>query len=68
LPKCTNARRIRPVRVALQNQRDTLLAFVGVLNAKLSAIACVHAISEPLVREACMLHHFITISPAYWQG
>jgi hypothetical protein len=56
------------VRVALQNQRDTLLAFVGVLNAKLSAIACVHAISEPLVREACMLHHFITISPAYWQG
>ena len=27
-----DARRIRPVRVALQNQRDTLLAFVGVLS------------------------------------
>jgi len=27
-------RRIRPVRVALQNRRDTLLAFAGVLDAK----------------------------------
>ena len=34
-----DARRIRPVRVALQNQRDTLLAFAGVLDGKLAAIA-----------------------------
>jgi hypothetical protein len=27
-------RRIRPMRVALQDQRDNLLAFAGVLNAK----------------------------------
>jgi hypothetical protein len=52
----TDPRRIRPLRVALQNQRDNLLAFAGVLDAKLTAIAQVHAIAEPLVREACLLH------------
>jgi len=51
-------RRIRPVRVALQNQRYALLAFAGVLDGKLAAIAHTHAIAEPLVREACLLHHF----------
>jgi len=33
-----DARRIRPVRVALQNQRDTLLAFVGVLSTPSSSL------------------------------
>ncbi len=61
-------RRIRPVRVALQNQRDQLLAFAGVLDAKLAAIAQAHAIPEPLVREACVLHRLPSTSPAYWQG
>jgi len=61
-------RRLRPVRVALQNQRDHLLAFAGVLDAKLADIARAHAISEPLVREACVLHRVPTTSPAYWQG
>jgi hypothetical protein len=63
-----DTRRIRPVRVALQNQRDDLLAFVGVLDAKLAAIAQTHAISRPLVREACLLHRLPSTSPAYWQG
>jgi len=63
-----DARRIRPVRVALQNQRDSLLAFAGVLDAKLTDIAQAHGISEPLVREACLLHRSPTTSPAYWQG
>ena len=63
-----DARRIRPVRVALQNQRDDLLAFAGVLDNKLADIARVHAISEPLVRDACVLHRLPTTSPAYWQG
>src|SRR3954463_14223363 len=63
-----DARRIRPVRVALQNQRDDLLAFAGVLDAELASIARAHAISEPLVREACVLHRLPTTSPAYWQG
>ncbi len=63
-----DARRIRPVRVALQNQRDHLLAFAGVLDAKLAAIARAHAVPEPLVREACVLHRVLSTSPAYWQG
>ena len=63
-----DARRIRPVRVALQNQRDALLAFAGVLDAKLADIAQTHAIAEPLVREACLLHRLPSTSPAYWQG
>ncbi len=61
-------RRIRPVRVALQNQRDTLLAFAGVLDGKLADIAHTHAIAEPLVREACLLHRLPSTSPVYWQG
>jgi len=61
-------RRIRPVRVALQNQRDHLLAFAGVLDAKLAAIARAHAVPELLVREACVLHCLSSTSPAYWQG
>src|SRR4051795_10546948 len=60
-------RRIRPVRVALQHQRDDLLAFAGLLDAELAAIACAHAVPEPLVREACLLHRLPTTSPAYWQ-
>jgi len=51
-----------------ENQRDTLLAFAGVLDAKLADIAQAHAIAEPLVREACLLHRLPSISPAYWQG
>ncbi len=61
-------RRIRPVRVALQNQRDALLAFAGVLDGKLAAIAQTHAIAESLVREACVLHRLPSTSSAYWQG
>jgi len=63
-----DARRIRPVRVALQNQRDDLLAFAGVLDQKLADIAQTYAIAEPLVREACLLHRLPSTSPAYWQG
>jgi hypothetical protein len=61
-------RRIRPVRVALQNQRDDLLAFAGLLDTELAAIARAHAVPELLVREACLLHRLPTTSPAYWQG
>ena len=63
-----DARRIRPVRVALQNQRDDLLAFAGVLDEKLAGIAQVHGIAAPLVREACVLHRLPSTSTAYWQG
>jgi hypothetical protein len=63
-----DTRRLRPVRVALQNQREALLAFAGVLDAELAAIARAYAVPEPLVREACMLHRLPSTSPAYWQG
>jgi hypothetical protein len=62
-----DTRRIRPVRIALQNQRDDLLAFAGVLDGKLTDIARVHGFSEALVREACVLHRLPTTSSAYWQ-
>src|SRR5471030_1169399 len=61
-------RRIRPVRMALQNQRDNLLAFAGVLDDQFAAIARVHVLPEPLVREACVLHRKPRTSSAYWQG
>jgi hypothetical protein len=63
-----DARPIRPLRVALQNQRNELLAFAGVVDAKLATIAQAHAIAEPLVREACLLHRLSSTSSAYWQG
>jgi hypothetical protein len=52
----------------LQNQRDHLLAFAGQLDAKLADVARAHAVPEPLVREALVLHRLPTTSPAYWQG
>jgi hypothetical protein len=63
-----DVRRIRPVRVALRNQRDDLLAFAGALDNKLAGIARTLEISRALVREACLLHRLPTTSTAYWQG
>jgi hypothetical protein len=56
------------VRVALQNQRDDLLAFAGVLDAKVATIARAANVPGHLVRAACVLHRKPTTSPAYWQG
>ena len=63
-----DARRISPVRVALQNQRDDLLAFAGVLDGKLTAVARGQELPVSLVREACVLHRLPTTSASYWQG
>jgi len=60
--------RIRAVRVALENQRDDLLAFAGVLDGKLSAIAQTHDLPDSLVREVLVLHRLPSTSQAYWQG
>jgi hypothetical protein len=57
-----NARRIRPVRVALRNQRDDLL------DGKLTAVALAQGIAEPLVREACILHRLPSTSCVCWRG
>ena len=61
-------RRIRPVRTALENQRDNLLAFAGELDDKLATIAHAHQLPEHVVRAACMLHRKPSTSPSYWQG
>jgi hypothetical protein len=63
-----DTRRIQPVRVALHNQRNDLLAFAEVLDNKLAGIARTLQISLSLVREACVLHRLPTTSTAYWQG
>jgi hypothetical protein len=63
-----DVRRIRPVRVALQNQRDDLLGFAGVLDEKPIAISRDHEISLTVVREACVFHRLPSTSTAYWQG
>ena len=62
-----DVRRIDPVRVALQNQRDDLLAFAGVLDDKLAGIARQHGISERLVRDVRLLHRLPITSTTYWQ-
>jgi len=62
-----DVRRIHPVRIALRNQRDDLLAFAGVLDKKLTGIARTLEISQSYVREACMLHRLPNTSTAYWQ-
>ena len=59
--------RIRPVRRALENQRDDLLAFAGVLDAKLGTIAQGSKVSIDLVRDACLLQRKSALSSAYWK-
>ena len=61
-------RRIRPVRIALQSQRDDLLAFAGMLDGKLAATAQASGVSEQAVGAACLLHRNSSTSPAHWQG
>lgn len=63
-----DTKRIRPVRVALQNQRNDLLAFAGVLDGKLEAIAQTQNLPMHLVRQVCVLQRKSDTSPAYWQG
>lgn len=58
--------RIRPVRRALENQRDDLLAFAGVLDTKLAGIAQSSQVSIDLVRDACLLQRKSSLSTAYW--
>lgn len=61
-------RRIGKVRVALENQRNDLLAFAGVLDGKLEAIAQTHELPMAVVRQACVLQRKPDTCPAYWQS
>lgn len=61
------AHRIRPLRTALKNQRDDLLAFARVLDQKLADIAQSFDTPLYLVRAVCLLHRKKPSSTAYWQ-
>ncbi|MGS0755527.1 hypothetical protein ACVBEH_13070 [Roseateles sp. GG27B] len=63
-----NPKRIRKVRIALQNQRNDLLAFAGVLDSKLSGIATMHSVPDRIVRAVCTLHRKHPTSSTYWQA
>ena len=63
-----DAKRIKKVRVALQNQRDDLLAFAGVLDGKLDVIAQTNKLPMSLVREVCVLQRKPDTSAPYWAG
>jgi len=54
-------------RLALKNQRDDLLAFASVLDAKLAPIAQNSKVSIDLVRDACLLQRKFPLSSSYWQ-
>ena len=60
-------RHVRPVRIALKQQIDRLLAFAGVLDKRLADIAQDHEAPHPLVREVCLLQRKSPLSTAYWQ-
>lgn len=61
------AHRLRPLRTALKNQRDDLLAFSKVLDEKLLEIAQRFDTPLFLVRAVCLLHRKQPSSCAYWQ-
>lgn len=58
---------IRKLRKALHNQRDQLLAFAGVLDQKLAAIAEDFELPLQTVRNVCLLHRKLPPSNAYWE-
>jgi hypothetical protein len=59
--------RIRPVRVALENQRDSLLAFAEDLDRQLLDIAHKHKVPAAIVREVCELGRVDRVDPLHWQ-
>lgn len=58
---------IRKLRKALNNQRDHLLAFAGVLDQKLAAIATRFELPLQAVRDICLLHRKHKTSNTYWE-
>ncbi|MBV8883620.1 MAG: hypothetical protein JO235_06415 [Chroococcidiopsidaceae cyanobacterium CP_BM_RX_35] len=61
------AHHLRPLRTALKNQRDDLLAFAQVLDEKLVEIAQRFDTLLYLVRAVCLLHRKKRSSCPYWQ-
>ena len=59
--------RIHPVRVALENQRDELLAFAEDLDRQLAAAARKHQVPLRDVREVFEMGRLAPVAPGYWQ-
>jgi len=59
--------RIGPVRRALAGQRDTLLAFAGVLEEEFAALAEQFDVPACWVQQLCQLEARDPKGPAYWQ-
>jgi hypothetical protein len=59
--------RIKPVRIALERQRDNLLGFAKVLDHKLEEIAQRFQVPDYQVRAICLLQRKPKTSQAYWQ-
>jgi len=59
--------RIRPVRRMLENHRDNLLAFVGVLDERFAEIAARFKVPLFLVYAVCELQNLDENLPSYWQ-
>jgi hypothetical protein len=64
-PQCPH--RIRPVRKMLENHRDHLLGFAGVLDDRLVDVAERFNVELYLVHRICELQGWDKRQPAYWQ-
>jgi hypothetical protein len=58
--------RIGPVRRALENQRDSLLAFAADLDKGVAAVSEEFHVAPPLVREALLVETLAPEDPARW--
>lgn len=59
--------RIKPVRTALENQRDELLAFAKAIDTLLARIAQRHQVPVEVVREVFEMERYHMTDPRYWQ-
>jgi hypothetical protein len=62
-----DAHRIRPLRVALQRQRDDVLGFARVIDDKLAVIARRRRTPLHWVQQVCRMHRKKPTSTAFWQ-
>jgi hypothetical protein len=62
-----HSHRIRPVRRMLENHRDNLLAFAGVLDERFADIAARFKVPLFLVHAVCELESLDKNLPPYWQ-
>lgn len=62
-----HSHRIRPVRRMLENHRDNLLAFVGVLDERFADLSARFNVPLFLVQAVCELQSWDKNLPAYWQ-